>query len=55
MAAQPEIDVVTTADWEWNYYHKRQIETLAARLRDKKSQAQPQPQGDAAKVARTYT
>jgi hypothetical protein len=21
MAAQPEVDVVTTADWEWNYYH----------------------------------
>jgi hypothetical protein len=21
MAGQPEVDVVTTADWEWNYYH----------------------------------
>ncbi len=37
MAAQPEVDVVTTADWEWNYYHdySLRVKRLAARLRHK--------------------
>ena len=48
-----KFDVVTTADWEWNYYHDYSVrvnEKLAARLRHKKAQAQPQPEGDAAKL-----
>ena len=47
MAAQP-----ATADWEWNYYHDYsvRVKNLPPVYATKKSQAQPQPEGDAAKL-----
>jgi hypothetical protein len=30
MAAQPEVDVVTTADWGWNYYHDYSLRVKSA-------------------------